>query len=707
MKIHSVANPIERDGVQSENTFSIKATAHSFEILSSGLYSNKPLACVRELSCNARDSHVEAGKGHIPFEIKLPNRMDPTFHVKDFGTGLSHEKVMKLYSTYFESTKTTSDDFIGQLGLGSKSPFSYTDSFTVESRYNGVVSIYSCYKNEDGLPAIALMGSTETEEPNGLTISMAIKSNDFDKFATATKQALRYFDVKPTIIGSDVTIEDVKYKLQTPEWALRVDNYYNEMGIQVIQGGVAYPVNVDVFKDDYPEIASISGINCDLFMPIGSVDVAASREALQYNKRTIGNLAVVLKKVVDTLVLELQQQLDACATDWDRTVLFAKWRDDSSDYSYYKLFRNVLSGHLTNSVGEKMSHQFLHFANNTGIGVSAYKSSYGDCKTIKDCSYIIPADTTIVLKYDNTKGRKQLAKALLDQKIAKTVIVLHPGETAANYTQANIDQVVANLGNVKLYDYSGVVIPKAQSTYTKRVPELRMVWQGPSDTDSSYTSAKCWNRQMTYLADGGVYVSINRYTATPKGMKYRNLEQVLKTMKAYGIDLPTIVGLNNLDLVKVEKDPKWIELTDYVDREFAVLNNNNALEKQFGGCKFIQSMGEEEVSRLLKVKPFFDLHVKNQHFMKCLREIQVAYDGYKHSTPRYRACQQYHVRALHQDTNVDNYHTHYVNTWKDMHNIAPLMDCINWSKVVAENKVHLIIDYINQHHIEEDVDCAA
>ena len=41
--------------------FRIRNSAKAFSILSSGLYANKIRAIVRELSCNAVDSHTVAG----------------------------------------------------------------------------------------------------------------------------------------------------------------------------------------------------------------------------------------------------------------------------------------------------------------------------------------------------------------------------------------------------------------------------------------------------------------------------------------------------------------------------------------------------------------------------------------------------------------------------------------------------------------------
>ena len=148
--------------------FRIRNSAKAFNILSSGLYANKIRAIIRELSCNAVDSHVAAGKQNTPFDIHLPTTLEPWFAIRDYGTGLNHEQVTSIYTTYFESTKTNSNDFIGALGLGSKSPFSYTDNFTVTAIKDGVKGIYSAFINGEGVPSIAKMGEEATDEPAGV-----------------------------------------------------------------------------------------------------------------------------------------------------------------------------------------------------------------------------------------------------------------------------------------------------------------------------------------------------------------------------------------------------------------------------------------------------------------------------------------------------------------------------------------------------------
>ena len=176
MQVITETRNVLRGNLQNEHNFTIKASAKAFNILSSNLYSDKALAIVRELCCNAYDSHVAAGCADRPIELILPTRLNPQLVIKDFGTGLDHEQMLSIYTKFFESTKTESNDFVGQLGLGSKSPFSMFKSFTVEARKNGVRRTYTAFLNEEGIPTIAQMGEVAEDCENGVTVSMHVQA---------------------------------------------------------------------------------------------------------------------------------------------------------------------------------------------------------------------------------------------------------------------------------------------------------------------------------------------------------------------------------------------------------------------------------------------------------------------------------------------------------------------------------------------------
>src|SRR5271157_2804432 len=113
MKLERIGTPAKISGAMSgPQNFQITASKIAFNILSSGLYSNKIGACIRELSCNAYDAHVEAGKKDVPFEIHLPSSFEPWFSVKDYGVGLSHEGILGLYTTYFSSSRNDSNEYV-------------------------------------------------------------------------------------------------------------------------------------------------------------------------------------------------------------------------------------------------------------------------------------------------------------------------------------------------------------------------------------------------------------------------------------------------------------------------------------------------------------------------------------------------------------------------------------------------------------------
>ena len=303
--------------------FRIRNSAKAFNILSSGLYANKIRAIVRELSCNAVDSHIAAGKQDTPFDVHLPNQLEPWFAIRDYGTGLNHEQVTNIYTTYFESTKANSNEFIGALGLGSKSPFSYTDNFTVTAVKDGKKGIYTAFINEQGVPSIALMLEEATDEPAGVEVKFSVNDRwDYSKFADEARYVYTHFKLRPVISGmSNFQFRDVEY--ETKDIVPGVHSIKGNHRSIAIMGNIAYPI-------DLPQGSDVGGmnqlLNCGLEMHfgIGELDFQASREGLSYIPQTIEAIKNKLVALNGALTGVLAKEADAIDNLWERAIMLSK-----------------------------------------------------------------------------------------------------------------------------------------------------------------------------------------------------------------------------------------------------------------------------------------------------------------------------------------------------------------------------------------------
>lgn len=311
MKLNTTTNTIERIGnVSNEAQFRMKTSQKAFQILSD-LYSDKPLAIVRELGCNAADSMTAAGKGDQPFHIHLPNSLEPWLTIEDFGTGISHQDIYDIYTVYFASTKTNTNSQIGCLGLGSKSPFCYSDNFSVTSTHDGVRRIYNAYFNEEGTPAIAVMSTENVSTSNGVKIQIPIKNTDFIDFTNAVQKAFRFFDVKPIITGGKVDWGMENPLFKADDWAFyekMADRYHGESF--AIMGGVTYPINVHQVRDAEGEYQQMLRNGLILKFGMGELDFTPARDALSYTPMTIKAIHDKLAKVKAELPIKVTEIID-------------------------------------------------------------------------------------------------------------------------------------------------------------------------------------------------------------------------------------------------------------------------------------------------------------------------------------------------------------------------------------------------------------
>jgi hypothetical protein len=308
--------------------FRIRNSAKAFSILSSGLYANKIRAVIRELSCNAVDSHAAAGKQDVPFDVHLPNTLEPHFSIRDYGTGLSHDQVSNIYTTYFESTKTDSNAFIGALGLGSKSPFSYTDNFTVTAIKDGRKGIYTAFINEAGVPSIAQMMEEATDEPAGVEVKFSVNERyDFDKFRQEARIVYTHFALKPVISGNgDFGFVNAEY--ESRDIIPGVHSYKSSRGGVAIMGNIAYPIDIPAADTSIDaELRQLLACGLEMHFGIGELDFQASREGLSYIPSTVAAIKSKLEKVNAALTVVLAKEADAIENLWDRAVFLYRKKE--------------------------------------------------------------------------------------------------------------------------------------------------------------------------------------------------------------------------------------------------------------------------------------------------------------------------------------------------------------------------------------------
>lgn len=611
MKIHATERVVERSNVQQETHFTIKATARSFEILSSGLYSDKILAVVRELSCNAYDAHVAAGKQDMPIEICLPTSLKPTFHVKDFGPGLSHEEVCTLYTSYFSSTKQDSNDYIGALGLGSKSPFSYTNSFMVESRHDGVKRLYTAFINEGGVPAIVLNDTAITDEPSGLTISLAVRRDDSEKFVDAAKKALMYFNPEPTIIGrTNFSRHYVKHTISGSNWRVRESDYYAHMnGPYVVQGFVAYPIDRELVKQHNLSNVAISMLNVDLdiTVPMGDVEVAASREALSYDPRTIKNLAKALEVAASELRASFQVEFDKCTTQWAAQQLLDKY-STKSEPKFREVFRSLhrASPFMWNNEPVR-DEAVLNLDNIQHTDLQVVSVTYKDKIKVHgrwdhsgyEKKFALHVSTNTAVIVDNVaKGSNDIIRKYIgDEPGVDRALVIRP-VTTKTYSQAEVDSIIEMLGNptvVLVEDMPQDGVKK--STYKKRDDATRLRWKGFRQ-DGGWSvrsfSRLTWDPVQIDLNAGGIYIPIERFSVVHKGQECKYFDIILRS--AVSIELITngeiqdIYGFSQKEMSKI--NPSWINLFDLLNERLQKMTADGGVTNRAAINQVFEDIGK-------------------------------------------------------------------------------------------------------------------
>ena len=415
---------------------SIEMTPEMFTLLSSGMYTDKILAAIRETTCNARDIQVETEDG-VPLGMHLPTRLEPFYHIRDYGTGLTerqvlgytetitqfnpetgHEEQVKrhvpgLYLRYGKSTKRDSNLQIGGFGIGCKSPLAYSESFIVESYQNGTVKTYTVYK-EKGMPKIAKLNEKLTTEQDGLKVKIAVVNSDIDSFAKKAANFLRHFGYPVDITGQSIT-HKVKYILQTDLYDTVESDWGDRGKICASMGGVIYNVSTK-YKEELEQIAQ--GKMLIMKFKIGELSVAGSREALSEDEDTIKKLEVAVARIKSEFYAVMQKEVEKPEHTLHQAYqLLSNYnllkQDVRTDAMILKKGLSfTIRGEDANVVLERLSRQTFRTINE--------KSSSGDINCRMNSYKTVPHNLEIYLG----SGYLKVAKEMSRQSAGESRVVL-------------------------------------------------------------------------------------------------------------------------------------------------------------------------------------------------------------------------------------------------------------------------------------------
>lgn len=320
------------------------ASAHIIQSLIN-LYSDPAAAVIRELSSNARDAHVLAGKSDTPIKVITPSRFgNSELIIIDEGVGLD-EAGLETYVTLGESTKGDDNNQIGAYGLGCKSPLSMTSQFTVVSNKDGIKRHAVIGEMASGTLGMEILSIRETEEPNGVTVRVPVREEDIYSLHNKARDFFKFWSpgtvlldgVQPYHFLDDLNEHQYVETTNATIYSSSETTYGNH--VTVIMGNVAYPVSLDQIavmlrekegEESFYRGSLLGTIGLSphsgmvLNVPIGDVELVPSRDALKYSSMTVNTIADLVLEARDESLEILSEKVQSAASYGEAEILIQK-----------------------------------------------------------------------------------------------------------------------------------------------------------------------------------------------------------------------------------------------------------------------------------------------------------------------------------------------------------------------------------------------
>jgi len=607
MITESTVRSVSTVGNVVESSYTIEDSAKIFSILRSNIYSNKVLAVIREYSTNGWDGHIMAGTPERPIRVTLPTPLTPVFKVRDFGVGMSEETVMKVYTSYGTSTKDSSNDFNGTFGLGSKSAFAYGNTFGITSYFNGTKTFYTAYLDETNIGKIRKEFSEPTTEENGIEIELSVKSSDINAFQTTAQEFYRFFTPQPIFLGASENVINYIFDFHNMEqlysgsnWSIkRFSNHGWRQSFSgtIVMGNVGYPLNLDALNLTDGSLRQLFSNNTTvtITVPIGSVSITASRESLEYDRKTQQFISEQLSNMQNELVNQIQDRINSFDNFWD---CCAEYNNSSfiSEFVAKKVtiakYANLVSEIKTN--GNYYSGQYSwdsvfikkHIMDKFKVDMRDFNYFHGPSLRSYKTSNIVPRSKVVFVLNRPKKVKSNeiswrlrgVNKVYTDHSIV--LVDFNNGDTSDELRAG----ILKGAKIVNLEDFDIVKYSNGRTRSVNRVVSNEMTKSKVFSFNGTINrvASESWDIEEVDLKNGkGVYVIIDKY----QPLAFGNIHQLSgyiasfkKAIPAMQTDTLKIYGIRHSSMGSIGSG--WVEFRQWANTELRkYIDKNNWMEQ--------------------------------------------------------------------------------------------------------------------------------
>lgn len=593
-------------GVQEKREYTVSQSAAIMNLLADSLYNDKVAAPIRELSTNALDGHTVAGNKETPFDVYLPTYDNLEFKIRDYGCGMTYEQLSTMYTEYGNSDKTHSNDFNGCMGIGSKSPFAYAASFTTTSYRNGKMCQCVNAKNRAGLPELSFFTvNAPTTEPDGIEITFSVKREDVYKFKNAAERIYRYFPTMPNIKRGTCDIEPLSYVFEGDNWKI----YSDTEGSYAVMGYVAYPIESKHFQDDKGEKftnrwdrygstpeSMVLDLGIELNFEIGEVEMSASREGLQYTKRTIEAIKKRLANILDFIKEEIDKQFVECETLWDARMKYKDFNNgkmnklkrataaQKAEFDGVDLSQavNIRSGNIPGCRVIELRHR-----NRTSYyGRGSSDIIKEDWPYSVEVPVTAQANTVQFYEKDMKNGHIAACRRVFDadQELKRIYLVSFNDDTARDTFIKHVGikpSLLKKVSSVPRVKNSPKGKVKRENVFTLDLDRIK----ARTTISSNARFAKdWWNKAEVDIDDGGIFLELNSFKCRDsKGVEYNSssVAQVCKALVNLGVDIDDVYGIKTAVVSKYRKHKEWQDFFEWAEEKTKEIIDNKGIADKY------------------------------------------------------------------------------------------------------------------------------